>query len=80
MESSKFVETAKRIIREDPEAFEALVEFERTKKLPKLHYHKRINLTIRDDGLREFRRYCTERGINMSAAVERFMKETVKKL
>lgn len=78
MESSKFLETAKRIIREDPEAFEALLEFERTKKLPKLHYHKRINLTIKDDVLKAFKHYCEEHGLNMSGTIENYMKETVK--
>lgn len=78
MESNKFVETAKKIIREDPEAFEALMEFERTKKLPKLNYHKRINLTIRDDVLRKYRQYCAEKGLNMSGQIENHMREAVK--
>ncbi len=79
MESSEFVKTAKRIIREKPEVFEALLEFERTKKLPKTLYHQRINLTIRNDVLKSFKRYCEERDLNMSAIVESFMQEAVRK-
>ena len=34
------IKRAKKIIKENPEYFEALVEFEKTKKLPKLSYKK----------------------------------------
>jgi hypothetical protein len=33
--ASKFLRTAQRIIRENPEVFDALLEYERTKRLPK---------------------------------------------
>ncbi|MBI4141709.1 hypothetical protein HY484_02175 [Candidatus Woesearchaeota archaeon] len=75
MSSSKFVETARRIIRERPEVFEALMEFERTKRLPKTSYRERINLTIDSFLLRKFKRYCQGRNLNMSRLIEKHMKE-----
>ena len=77
MQSSKFLETARKIVRENPEAFEALLEYERTKKLPKLSYKERANFTIDSTLLRKFRGYCKEKGLNMSRVVERCMKEEI---
>lgn len=79
MPSSKFVETARRIIREKPEVFEALLEFERTKRLPKTTYRERINLTIDHSLLHRFKRYCRENNLNMSRVVEKQMKEVLSK-
>lgn len=75
---SKFLETARRIIRENPEMFEALLEYERTKKLPKVSYRQRINLTIDNYLLKEFKRYCKERDLNMSRLIEKHMKEELR--
>ncbi|MDO8660408.1 MAG: hypothetical protein Q7K43_00825 [Candidatus Woesearchaeota archaeon] len=79
MPESKFVQTAKRIIKERPEAFEALLEFERTKKLPKTAYKQRVNFTIDSSLYREFRRFCTARNVSMSGLVEKFMREKLLK-
>lgn len=75
MPSSKFVETARRIIREHPEVFEALLDFERTKRLPKITYKERANFTVDSNLLRKFRSYCRERNINMSRVVEKHIRE-----
>lgn len=74
-EEKIFIETARRFIRENPEFFEALMEFERTKKLPKLSRKERINITIDTDLLRKFRRYCKAKGYAMSTLLERHIKE-----
>lgn len=79
MPSSKFLQTALRIIRENPEMFRALEEYDRTRRLPKLSYKMRVNFTIDSDLVRKFRRHCQERGLNMSKLVEKWMKEEVKK-
>ncbi len=79
MQSSKFLETALRIIRENPESFEALAEFERTKKLPKTAYRKRINITIDAGLLRKIRQYCDSSGVVMSRLIEKHMREELKK-
>ncbi len=75
MLSDKVVERAKKIIKENPEYFEALVEFEKTKKIPKLNYKKRANFTIDSRLLKEFRNYCKERRLNMSNILEKYIKE-----
>ncbi len=72
---SKFLETARRVVREHPEVFDALLEYERTKKLPKLTYHICANLTIESGLLSKFRAYCAERGMNMSNVVEKHIKK-----
>jgi hypothetical protein len=37
MAQSKFLRTVKRIVRENPEVFEALLEFEKTGRLPTIN-------------------------------------------
>ncbi len=71
----EIVRLAKRIIKEQPEAFEALLEFERTGKLPKIGYKTRANFTIDESLLRRFREYCKQKGMKMSAMLERYIKE-----
>ena len=66
----QLVKLAKESIKEHPEAFEALMEFERTGKLPKLHYKVRANFTIDATLLRKFRAYCKREGKKMSAVLE----------
>ncbi|MDO8741071.1 MAG: hypothetical protein Q7J54_05870 [Candidatus Woesearchaeota archaeon] len=77
MQSSNVLR-AKQIIAEYPEVFESLVEFERTKKLPKLYRRKRLNITIDENTLRNFRSYCEKRNINMSRLIEKKMIEEIK--
>ena len=73
------VKRAERIISTYPEVFESLLEFERTRKLPKLYRRKRINLTIDENLLRRFKEYCHTRALNMSQLVEKKMLEEMKK-
>jgi len=77
MESDN-VEKAKQIIRRYPEIFESLLEFERTKKLPKLYRRKRLNITIDENTLRNFKAFCRKRNINMSRLLEKKMLEEIK--
>ena len=74
----KIVKNAKRIIKENPEYFNALIEFENTRKLPKLKYKKRINFTIDEDTIRKFRVFCEKKGYKMSSRVEHLIKGDVK--
>ena len=71
----QLVKLAKEAIEEHPEAFEALLEFERTGKLPKLHYKIRANFTIDASLLQKFRAYCRKHGKKMSAVLERYIEE-----
>lgn len=79
MQSDKILRNARRIIKEHPEYFEALTEFERTKKLPKFSYKKRVNFTIDSDLLRKFREYCRVNGYKMSTLLEKFIHEKINK-
>lgn len=74
-DDKKFIETAKRIIKENPEVFEALLEFERTKKLPKLTRKERINITIDSNLLKKFRDYCRKNNKVISRTIEQHIKE-----
>lgn len=78
MSSSKFLKRARKVIKENPRMFEALLEFEKTGKLPKLNYRERINLTIDSKLLRIFKKYCQEHSYNMSRLIEKHIKEELK--
>ena len=73
------ISRARKIIKENPEYFEALVEFEKTKKLPRLNYKKRANFTIDSRLLKDFRDYCRENRLNMSNLIEKYIKQELQK-
>ncbi len=75
MSSKNKRELIDKVIREHPEVFEALLEYERTKKLPKLSYRERANFTIDGALLRKFRGHCKRHSLNMSRVIERHIKE-----
>ena len=77
-QNKKPIDLAREAIAEHPEAFDALMEFEKTKKLPKFTRKKRANFTISDDVFRQFRRYCEENGMKMSTKLEQLMLDTLK--
>ncbi|MBI4139755.1 hypothetical protein HY483_02215 [Candidatus Woesearchaeota archaeon] len=76
---SSFLDSALKGIKKHPEIFSALEEFERTKKIPKFSYRKRLDVTINDNILREFKEHCSKNGLNMSRIVEKFMIEELRK-
>ena len=73
--SKKFLETADRILREKPEMFEALMEYERTKRI---RTKERLNFTIDRSLASQFKKFCREHAYNMSAKVEQAMREMMK--
>ncbi len=75
MAQSKFLKTALRLIKEHPQIFEALAEYDRTRKMPKTVYRERINITINSILLKKFKRYAQENNLNMSRVIEKYMKE-----
>jgi len=74
-DDKKFIETAKNIIKRNPEVFEALMEFERTKKLPKLSKKKRVNFTIDADLMRKFQAHVIKNNQVMSKLIEKKIAE-----
>ncbi|MBI2110488.1 hypothetical protein HYT51_01790 [Candidatus Woesearchaeota archaeon] len=79
MPSSNLVKYAKEAVKEHPELFEALLEYERTGKLPKPNPKERANFTIDSKILREYRLYCKKHGYKMSARIERFIERELQK-
>ena len=70
-----FKDTAIKEIKKHPEIFSALEEFEKTKRIPKFTYRKRVDITIDEQILREFKFYCQKKGFNMSRLIEKHIKE-----
>lgn len=66
-------------IKKYPEIFSALEEFERTKKLPRFSYRKRLDITIDEHLLKKFKAYCRNKGLNMSRVIELHLKEELAK-
>lgn len=69
---NRFLETADRILRERPEMFEALAEYERTKRI---RTKERVNFTIDRGIASQFKKFCKTHGYNMSARVEQAMRD-----
>lgn len=78
-DDKRFIETAKNIIKRNPEMLEALMEFERVKKLPKLSRKKRVNFTIDADLMRKFQAYSIKHNTVMSKLVEKKIAEILEK-
>ena len=72
------LETTERVMKEHPEVFEALMEFERTGKLPKLKYKERVNFTIDAELMRNFRSYCNKKGYKMSTLLESLIDKKIR--
>lgn len=64
---------------EHKDLFEALAEYDRTGKLPKISYKKRIDITIDAKLLRQLKEYCRKHGLKLSQLVEKHLKEELAK-
>ena len=69
------IKTTERLLREQPEIFEALLEFERTKRVPKFTYKRRFNFTLDPTLMKNFKAYCEKKGIKMSTRIEQHIRE-----
>ena len=74
MQSNKFLEIAKKIARKDKALFDTLVEFEKTKKI---RTKTRLNFTIDKSMASRFKKFCRNKGYNMSAKIEQAIKEII---
>ena len=75
MSSTKIMKIADRIVKEDKESFDSLIEFEKTKKI---RSKIRLNFTINKSIALRFKRFCKEKGYNMSAKMEQAMEKLIK--
>lgn len=73
----EIVQAAKKAINERPEIFEALMEFERTGKVPKVDYKIRANFTLDANLLRRFREHCRKHGKKMSTVLEKYIEKEI---
>lgn len=72
-----FAKFAMKGIKKHPEIFSALEEFEKTKKIRKFSYRKRLDITINEQVLNQFKKYCKEKGLNMSRIIEHYIKKEI---
>ncbi len=72
MQSNKFLEKAREIVKRDKELFDSLVEFEKTGKI---RTKEKMTFTIDRGVASRFKKYCREHGYSMSAKLEKAMKE-----
>ncbi|MBI4095858.1 MAG: hypothetical protein HY438_03300 [DPANN group archaeon] len=54
--------------------FDALAEYDRTGRVPKLNYKKRIDITIDAALLRKLKEYCRRHNLKLSQMIEKQMK------
>lgn len=78
LKMSSFAKKAIQAIEKYPEIFSALEEFERTKKIPKFTYKKRLDITIDENTLKKFKEYCKQHGFNMSKLIEKHIRNELK--
>ncbi len=76
MQSNKFLETAKKVAQENKPLFDTLIEFEKTKQV---RTKTRLDFTIDKTLASKFRKLCRDKGYNMSAKVEKAIKEILEK-
>ena len=74
-----FAKQAVAAIKRNPEIFSALEAYERTKKIPKFTYRKRVDVTIDEKLLQQLREHCREQGQSMSRLVEKGIKQILGK-
>jgi len=75
MQSNKFLKMAEKIARRDKEVFDALMEFEKTGKI---RTKIRLNFTINKTIASQFKKFCRDKGYNMSAKIEQAIEKIVK--
>ncbi len=71
------IETTRRLVKEQPEIFEALLEFEKTGRVPKFTYKRRYNFTLDPILFNKFRMFCEKKGVKMSNEVEGLIKKEI---
>jgi len=76
MPSNKFKKIAKKVVKNNKEMFDNLMEFEETKKI---RTKTRLNFTIDKTIASKFKKFCRNEGYNMSAKIEHAMKNMMTK-
>lgn len=69
-----FYDKAKKVINQHQDLFLVLEDLDKTGKLHKLKYKKRVNFTIDEDLVRQFHNYCIHHHLEMSPVIERLIR------
>jgi|TARA_Y100000031_G_C8143639_1_gene348827 hypothetical protein len=72
MQSNKLLKIAREIVKKDKALFDSLMEFEKTGKI---RTKARLNFTVDKNVAANFQKFCREQGYNMSAKIEKAMKD-----
>ncbi len=75
MQSNRFLKIAKEIVKKNPELFDTLMEFEKTRKI---RTKTRLNFTIDKNTASLFKKFCREKGYNMSAKMEQAIRNILR--
>jgi len=73
--NTKFLKIAKNIAKKDKPLFDTLVEFEKTKRIKT---KTRLNFTIDKTVASRFKKFCRDKGYNMSSKIEQYMRGSIK--
>ena len=73
LSGKELIKNTDKLIKEQPEIFEALLEAERTGRVPKFTHKKRIDITIDSETLRKFREFCRKKGYKLSTRIEKLV-------
>jgi len=77
LSDERLIQITDRLIKEQPEIFDALLEAEKTKRVPKFTYKKRVNFTLDPTLFNKFRAFCEKKGIKMSTRIEQYIREDI---
>ena len=76
MPSNKFLKIARNIAERDKALFDTLIEFEKTKRI---RTKTRLNFTIDKAIASRFKKFCRDKGFNMSAKIEQAIGNLIEK-
>lgn len=79
LSGKKLIKGVDKMIKEQPEIFEALLEAERTGRVPKFTHKERIDITIDSEILRKYKTLCEKKGYKISNRIEKLIIQDLQK-
>jgi len=79
LSGKKLLKNVDLVIAKYPEMFDALEEYDRTHRLKKINFKERVNFTIDNNLMMDFRRYCHQRSMKMSTKIEEMIRKEMKR-
>lgn len=75
----KFWDISKTVYERYKDLFQQLEDYDKTHKLRKIRYKKRVDLTIDAQLWNKFKNYCQKKGMKMSNVVENLIEHEISK-